>query len=59
MTFLVKGYAMAQDGKDNTFLKIVFVSTPASNMSRILNDNINYTIFIKFKVSNTISARSR
>ena len=32
---------MAQDGKDNTFLKVVLVSTLASNMSRILNDIIN------------------
>ena len=41
LTFLVKGFAMAQDGKDNTFLKVVLVSTLASNMSRILNDIIN------------------
>jgi len=40
-TFLVKGFAMAQDGKDNTFLKVVLVTSPASNISRILNDIIN------------------
>lgn len=45
---------MAQDGKDNTFLKVVLVTSPASNMSRILNDIINKNIFIKFKVSDTI-----
>jgi len=54
LTFLVKGFAMAQDGKDNTFLKVVLVTSPASNMSRILNDIINKNIFIKFKVSDTI-----
>jgi len=53
-TFLLKGFAMAQDGKDNTFLKVVLVTSPASNMSRILNDIINKNIFIKFKVSDTI-----
>lgn len=29
LTFLVKGFAMAQDGKDNTFLKVILVSTLA------------------------------
>lgn len=33
--FSVKGFALAQDGKVNTFLKIVLVTSPNSNMSDI------------------------